>query len=288
MKDNQNDVKKVSLIFYSEEEGKRVRVDKWGIEIGKKYTIGRSKKKVDISIQDITISRLQAEFIYYDQNKIMIKDFNSSNGTYINKEKIDPYKEVYFSIKDILSIGDEKNELVFEVSKEIKENKRIEEEKKNKREDFNEIKQNKKNEENKNYLNKNEENKNYLKKNEKKKKTVIQQKINIKKMTIKKIAKKNIIKNINMIKKIIKKIKKQYLIKRINIIKKIDLIDIKINIMQMININMIKMMIQINIKKNQREDLGQGRSQEIILTQNIKNTQNLEEIDIQKIKIKKK
>ena len=58
--------------------------------------------------------------------------------------------------------------------------------------------------------------------------------------------------------------------------------------MQMININMIKMMIQINIKKNQREDLGQGRGQEIILTQNIKNTQNLEEIDIQKIKIKKK
>ena len=116
---------KVSLLFYSEEDGKRTLVDKWAIELGKKYIIGRSKKKVDISIQDITISRIHSEFIFYDKDKIMIKDFNSSNGTYINKEKIDPYKEVYFSIKDILSIGDEKNELVFEVSKEIKENKRI-------------------------------------------------------------------------------------------------------------------------------------------------------------------
>ena len=39
------DHQKVSLIFYSEEDGKRTKVDKWVIEIGKKYTIGRSKKK---------------------------------------------------------------------------------------------------------------------------------------------------------------------------------------------------------------------------------------------------
>ena len=65
---------KVSLLFYSEEEGKRVMVDRWTIEEGKKYTIGRSKKKVDISIQDITISRIHSEFIFYDKDKIMIKD----------------------------------------------------------------------------------------------------------------------------------------------------------------------------------------------------------------------
>ena len=146
MNDNQKEDIKVSLIFYSEEEGKRVKMDKWNIEIGKKYTIGRSKKKVDISIQDITISRVQAEFIFYDKNKIMIKDFNSSNGTYINKIKIDPYLEVYFSYKDILSIGDEKNEFVFEVSKEIKT---IKNQEKNKREDFDEVKQKIKNQETK-------------------------------------------------------------------------------------------------------------------------------------------
>ena len=151
MKDKQKEDIKVSLIFYSEEEGKRVKMDKWDIEIGKKYTIGRSKKKADISIQDITISRIQGEFIFYDKNRIMIKDFNSSNGTYINKVKIDPYLEVYFSIKDILSIGDEKNEFAFEISKEMK---RIEEQKINKKEDFDfdEIKQNNKSKPSKEYL----------------------------------------------------------------------------------------------------------------------------------------
>ena len=99
---------KVSLLFYSEEEGKRTLLDKWTIEVGKKYTIGRSKKKVDISIQDITISRVHSEFIFYDKDKIMIKDFNSSNGTYINKQRIEPNKENYFSVRDGLSIGDEK------------------------------------------------------------------------------------------------------------------------------------------------------------------------------------
>jgi len=112
---------KVSLLFYSEEEGKKTLIDKWTIEKGRKYTIGRSKKKVDISIQDITISRIHSEFIFYDKDKIMIKDFNSSNGTYINKQKIEPNKENYFSIREIVSIGDEKNELIFSVEKNEEE-----------------------------------------------------------------------------------------------------------------------------------------------------------------------
>ena len=121
MKADFNRGQKVSLFFYSEEDGKRTMVDKWAIELGKKYIIGRSKKKVDISIQDITISRVHSEFIFYDKDKIMIKDFNSSNGTYINKNKIAPNKEYYCSIRDIISIGDEKNELIFAMEKNEKE-----------------------------------------------------------------------------------------------------------------------------------------------------------------------
>ena len=121
MKAEYNRGQKVSLFFYSEEDGKRTLVDKWAIELGKKYIIGRSKKKVDISIQDITISRVHSEFIFYDKDKIMIKDFNSSNGTYINKQRISPNIEHYFSIGDIISIGDEKNELIFVMEKNEKE-----------------------------------------------------------------------------------------------------------------------------------------------------------------------
>ena len=152
---------KVSLLFYSEEDGKRTLVDKWTIEVGKKYTIGRSKKKVDISIQDITISRIHSEFIFYDKDKIMIKDFNSSNGTYINKQRIEPNKENYFSVRDMLSIGDEKKELIFIILNDEEEETNIRNdfdnisENKNKNE---EIKQNQKNKNQKNYIENEREN----------------------------------------------------------------------------------------------------------------------------------
>ena len=152
---------KVSLLFYSEEEGKRTLLDKWTIEVGKKYTIGRSKKKVDISIQDITISRIHSEFIFYDKDKIMIKDFNSSNGTYINKQRIEPNKENYFSVRDMLSIGDEKKELIFIILNDEEEETNIRNdfdnisENKNKNE---EIKQNQKNKNQKNYVENEREN----------------------------------------------------------------------------------------------------------------------------------
>ena len=173
MKDDLKRRPKVSLLFYSEEEGKRVMVDRWTIEEGKKYTIGRSKKKVDISIQDITISRIHSEFIFYDKDKIMIKDFNSSNGTFINKQRIEPNKENYFSIRDILSIGDEKKQLIFVIQNDIEEEPNI-------RNDFNnnitekkikneEINQNKINKEQKDYYENEKIKKNKYNKKEKSK-----------------------------------------------------------------------------------------------------------------------
>jgi len=150
MKDDLKRRPKVSLLFYSEEEGKRVMVDRWTIEEGKKYTIGRSNKKVDISIQDITISRIHSEFIFYDKDKIMIKDFNSSNGTFINKQRIEPNKENYFSLRDTLSIGDEKKQLIFSIQNDFEEESNIRNdfdnniiEKKNKNEEINQNKINK-------------------------------------------------------------------------------------------------------------------------------------------------
>ena len=169
MKDDLKRIPKVSLLFYSEEEGKRVMVDRWTIEAGKKYTIGRSKKKVDISIQDITISRIHSEFIFYDKDKIMIKDFNSSNGTFINKQRIEPNKENYFSLRDTLSIGDEKKQLIFSIQNDFEEESNIRNdfdnniiEKKNKNEEINQNKINK--EENDYYENEKMKNNKYYKK----------------------------------------------------------------------------------------------------------------------------
>lgn len=148
------DHQKVSLIFYSEEDGKKVMKDKWSIEIGKKYKIGRSKKKADISIEDISISRVQAEIIFYNTDKIMVKDCDSSNGTYINRQRIKPLHETYFSSSDVLSIGSEQNELIFDVPESINKERKLRDDF-----DFNEKKE-RKNYENNYY--------NYLKKNENK------------------------------------------------------------------------------------------------------------------------
>ena len=70
---------------------------------------------MDIIIQKKNISRVHGELIFYDKDKIMVKDLGTINGTFINKEKIDPNKERYFSIHDILSIGDENYEFIFEI-----------------------------------------------------------------------------------------------------------------------------------------------------------------------------
>ena len=50
-------------------------------------TIGRSSQKSDIAINDTNISRQHAQFIVYPKN-MMIYDCGSSNGTFVNDEKI--------------------------------------------------------------------------------------------------------------------------------------------------------------------------------------------------------
>ncbi len=116
MEDSSN---KINMILYIINEGdvKEPR-GKWEIIPNKLYTIGRSKKEVDITIDEKLLSRKHAELIYYNNKKIMIRDLDSRNGTYINKKRIDSLKNEYFTIKDILSFGNITNEIVFIDGKE--------------------------------------------------------------------------------------------------------------------------------------------------------------------------
>ena len=50
-------------------------------------TIGRSSKESDVAINNPTISRKHAQLVIYP-NSIMLYDYGSSNGTYINDEKV--------------------------------------------------------------------------------------------------------------------------------------------------------------------------------------------------------
>ena len=103
----------ITMILYVIDNGERNPSENWEIIPKKKYTIGRSKKEVDLPLNIKLLSRKHAELIYYDSKTIMIKDLNSRNGTFINKVKIEPLKETFFTNKQKLSFGNTNNEIIF-------------------------------------------------------------------------------------------------------------------------------------------------------------------------------
>ena len=103
----------ITMILYVIDNGERNPSQNWEIIPNKKYIIGRSKKEVDLPLNIKLLSRKHAELIYYDSKTIMIKDLNSRNGTFINKVKIEPLKETFFTNKQKLSFGNTNNEIIF-------------------------------------------------------------------------------------------------------------------------------------------------------------------------------
>ena len=127
----EDSTKRITMILYILNEGDvKDPKDKWDIIPNKLYTIGRSKKESNLPIDEKLLSRKHAELIYYHAKKIMVRDLDSRNGTYINKKRIDPLKDTYFTIKDHLSLGNENNEIVFIDGKEEAKSKDSELEKK--------------------------------------------------------------------------------------------------------------------------------------------------------------
>ena len=106
--------KKINMVLYLlEEKDIKVPSQKWEIVPNKIYIVGRSKKEADIALDDKLLSRRHAELTFYDDDRIKIRDLGSRNGTYINKKRIEPLKDIYFTIKDTLSFGETNNEIIF-------------------------------------------------------------------------------------------------------------------------------------------------------------------------------
>ena len=53
--------------------------------------IGKSKDKVDLYLEDISVSRMHAKVVK-TKDAISLEDLNSTNGTYINGERLQPYE----------------------------------------------------------------------------------------------------------------------------------------------------------------------------------------------------
>ena len=135
MEENAKTSSPISMIFYIIDNDKKEPSQSWEIIPKKKYILGRSKKESDIVVNEKLLSRKHAELIYYDSKTILIKDLDSRNGTYINKERIEPLKERFFSVNDVLSLGNNNNEILFldknEKDKENKESEKVKEKESN-------------------------------------------------------------------------------------------------------------------------------------------------------------
>lgn len=68
------------------------------------FVIGRSEKRADYVENSVGISRVHIELIKLS-NTYGIKDLGSKNGTFINQEKIIPYKVYELSNEDEITIG---------------------------------------------------------------------------------------------------------------------------------------------------------------------------------------
>ena len=73
-------------------------------------TIGKRKEEVDVVLEDMSVSRMHAR-VLKEGNDIYLEDLNSTNGTYKNGLRLQPYEKRKMESEDEITIG--KKELIF-------------------------------------------------------------------------------------------------------------------------------------------------------------------------------
>jgi hypothetical protein len=73
-------------------------------EVQTRHSIGRSSD-TDVVFSDGAVSRQHAEIIVHEGGKVYIKDLNSTNGTYVNGEKLLPGQELRLEKDDLIDFG---------------------------------------------------------------------------------------------------------------------------------------------------------------------------------------
>lgn len=73
-------------------------------------TIGKRKEEVDVVLEDMSVSRMHAR-ISKEGNDIYLEDLNSTNGTFKNGLRLQPYEKRKMEPEDEIIIG--KKELIF-------------------------------------------------------------------------------------------------------------------------------------------------------------------------------
>lgn len=68
------------------------------------FLIGKKKEAVDMFIDEVSVSRLHAK-IYREKERLYIQDLNSTNGTFVNEERIKADIKVVIQMQDSIRIG---------------------------------------------------------------------------------------------------------------------------------------------------------------------------------------
>lgn len=74
------------------------------------YTIGKKKNEVDLVLEDFSVSRIHAR-ISREKEEVYLEDLNSTNGTYKNGLRMQPYEKTKLEVGDEIKIG--KTELIY-------------------------------------------------------------------------------------------------------------------------------------------------------------------------------
>lgn len=68
------------------------------------FTIGKQKGEVNLVLEDVSVSRLHAR-IYKEENIVYLEDLNSTNGTFKNGLRLQPYEKRRLEEGDEIRIG---------------------------------------------------------------------------------------------------------------------------------------------------------------------------------------
>lgn len=68
------------------------------------YIIGKAKEKVDVYLEDLSISRMHAR-ILLEGDKVYIEDLNSTNATFLNHKPLQPYEKMSIQEGDQIKCG---------------------------------------------------------------------------------------------------------------------------------------------------------------------------------------
>jgi len=96
---NINKSNKISLIFPIVKTNKNPFL--------KKITVGRTSLQ-DILIQEMTISKFHAYFSFDEEGNYYLSDNNSTNGTFVNDNKVNTDEHILLNDKDIISFSNSK------------------------------------------------------------------------------------------------------------------------------------------------------------------------------------